>query len=149
MQKGWFHDMNQSQMLGEQIGRVLRTHGIQKVRIRPAKGAVGRENPVVIRRAYDIRTSCGRQNTDSAESPLLLHIRGEKTTPLLRCIAIGAAVVGGMAAAAVIGRLCGEWKLRRKYAKLYAERLQRQRMRMEQRMQKQVRHVGGQQAGTV
>ena len=91
MQKGWFHDMNQSQMLGEQIGRVLRTHGIQKVRIRPVKGAAGRENPVVIRRAYDIRTSCGRQNTDSAESPLLLHIRGEKNE-LLRYVEEGECV---------------------------------------------------------
>lgn len=81
------------------------------------------DDPIVIRRIYDITATCGRQNKDSDDPPVTLHFRGEQSTPLLRCLAVGAAVIGIAAAAAVVCRVRQHWQIRRQYARRYADRL--------------------------
>ncbi len=93
-------------------------------------------NPLVIRRTYDITAACTRQNADADDEPLSVHIRGERTTPLLRCAVIGAAAVGTVMTAMYLSRACREWRIRRSCARRYAERLRDQRYRMQNRMQK-------------
>ena len=84
------------------------------------------DNPIVIRRAYDISTACCRRNTATEDAPMSLHIRGEQSSPLVRCVLIGAAAVGAAAAAGMLCRL----RLRMKYRRRYAQRLKQMRMQM-------------------
>ena len=84
------------------------------------------DNPIVIRRAYDISTTCSRRNTAEEDAPMSLHIRGEQSSSLVRCVLIGAAAVGAAAAA---GMLC-KLHLRMKYRRRYAQRLKQMRIQM-------------------
>ena len=88
------------------------------------------KNPLVIRRTYDITAACTRQNADADEAAISMNVRGDRVTPLLRCAAIGAAVIGIAASAALYFRVRREWQIRRKYARRYADRLKEQRLRM-------------------
>lgn len=91
------------------------------------------KNPLIIRRTYDITAACTRQNADAGDEALSVHIRGERTTPLLRCAVIGAAAVGAVMTAMYLSRACREWRIRRSCARRYAERLREQRHRMQMR----------------
>ena len=66
-----------------------------------------KEAPAMLRRAYEFSVSCGKDGEDDARAPLFFHIRGERSTPLLRCLVIGAAVVGEMLALEILDTWLG------------------------------------------
>ncbi|MBE6657968.1 MAG: hypothetical protein E7604_05925 [Ruminococcaceae bacterium] len=123
--------MNHSPTLGLHIRRVLHPPMHAVTRVHTQKH--GADDPIVIRRTYDISAECGRQKKDGDTPPVVLHFRGEKTTPLLRCAAIGMTVIGAAAAIMLFCRIRRDWQLRRRYARRYAERLKNQRLRMKHR----------------
>ena len=83
------------------------------------------ENPIVLRRTCDISAMCGRLDDGEDNGAVLMHVHTSKTTPLLRCIAIGAAVIGAAAVIAGICRAKRDLMIRRKYARRYADRYRR------------------------
>ena len=124
------------------------SHGlhIRRIRIRPAAHDTALQyhpqnkrcetqdaNPLIIRRTYDITAACTRSGSGEDDPPLSVHIRGERTTPLLRCVILGAAAVGVAVSASWFCRMSREWQIRRKYAHKYAERLKEQRLRIQLR----------------
>lgn len=127
--------MNHSPAHGLHIRRILLRPDISNAvlshPISDKKNKSREKNPLVIRRTYDITAACTRQNADDAA--ISMHVRGDRTTPLLRCALIGAAVIGIAASAALFFRVRRECQIRRKYARRYADRLKEQRLRMKMR----------------
>lgn len=126
--KGRSRQMNQSPGLKLNIRRAAHRMPYSVVR---TADAPHKKEPLVIRRTYDISTSCGREQDTEETAPLMMRIRGERATPLLRCVAVGAAIAGITAAAVIVLRFRDEWRIRRKYARRYADRLKQQRLRMQ------------------
>ena len=121
------------------------SHGL-RIRLRPVtdgtallcrpqnqRNRTQNQNPLIIRRTYDITAACTRLNGEEEDAPLTVHIRGERATPLLRCAVIGAAAVGIAVSASLVYRMSREWQVRRKYARKYADRLKEQRLKMQLR----------------
>ena len=88
------------------------------------------KDPLVLRRTYDISAVCGRKSDKSGDGAVLMRVRGTKTTPLVRCIAVGAALLCGIAAIAACCRIRQSMKLRRKYARRYADQYQKKLYRI-------------------
>lgn len=103
----------------------------------PAVPVMKTDDPIVIRRNYDITAACGR-SSDGDDGAVTMHMHLSRTTPLWRCIVIGAAVVGTAAAVIGICRARRHFLIRRKYARRYAERfkLQKQNLQMQHLQQK-------------
>ena len=80
------------------------------------------DNPLVLRRTYHITAACGRQK-DADDGAVMMQMHLTRSSPLWRCIAIGAAAVGITAAVIGICRAKRQLLIRRKYARRYAERL--------------------------
>lgn len=129
--------MNHSPINGLQIRRIrlrpLTDGSMLSCHPHDKRNRMHGKNPLILRRTYDITAACTRQNTDEGDEPLALHIRGERSTPLLRYAVIGAAAIGVAVTAMYLSRVCREWQIRRKYARRYAERLREQRYRMQMR----------------
>lgn len=129
--------MNHSPIHGLHIRRIslrpMINNAVLSCHPQDKRNRINEKNPLIIRRTYDISAACTRQNTGEGEEPLALHIRGERSTPLLRYAVIGAAAIGVAVTAMYLSRVCREWQLRRKYARRYAERLREQRYRMQMR----------------
>lgn len=88
-----------------------------------------KEAPAMLRRAYEFSVSCGKDGEDDARAPLFFHIRGERSTPLLRCLVIGAAVVGVIGIVGICTRVRRDLRIRRIYANRYAARLKAERLK--------------------
>lgn len=129
--------MNHSPIHGLHIRRIslrpMINNAVLSCHPQDKRNRINEKNPLIIRRTYDISAACTRQNTVEGEEPLALHIRGERSTPLLRYAVIGAAAIGVAVTAMYLSRVCREWQLRRKYARRYTERLREQRYRMQMR----------------
>ena len=98
----------------------------------------GSHAPLVLRRSFDIRASCGRENdTDGDSCPISVRLCGTQSTPLLRCAAVGAAVIAAGTAAALLLRARRDLALRRRYAQHYEKRLAKKAARIERRVKKQ------------
>ena len=96
-----------------------------------------KHEPIVIRRTYDITTSCGRKQKHghtAGNPPIEMHIQGETESSLLRCALIGTAVVCTIAAVGMLCRLHCAAKYRRKYAKRYAEKQKREQYRYQKKI---------------
>ena len=63
----------------------------------------------------------------------LMQMHLSRTTPLWRCIAVGAAAIGATAALIGICRAKRQLLLRRRYARRYAEQLKLQKMKLQAR----------------
>ncbi|MBR5869649.1 MAG: hypothetical protein IKZ09_01310 [Clostridia bacterium] len=94
------------------------------------------KDPLVLRRTYDISAVCGRSGDKSGDGAVLMRVRGTKTTPLVRCIAVGAALVVGIAAIAACCRIRQSMRLQRKLARRYADQYQKKLYRIRRRAEK-------------
>ena len=117
--------MNHSQAPTLHIRRILHVPMLS-----PSQKKSKAADPIVIRRTYDMTAACGRESEGEEGGAVTMRVRGTRTTPLGRCIAIGAAAVGVLAAAAAISRVRQSWIIRRKYARRYAALRRQQKLRM-------------------
>lgn len=88
------------------------------------------KNPVVLRRSYDLSAALCRRQTKDSDAPAVLHMNGTCETPLLRCMLLGAAACGLVLSFCMLKRMCLAAKLRRRYARRYADMLRTQKMHM-------------------
>ena len=88
-----------------------------------------KEPPAMLRRSYEFSVSCGRDGEDDARAPLFVHIRGERSTPLLRCLAVGGAVLGVIGVIGICAKVRRNLHIRRIYANRYAARLKAERLK--------------------
>ena len=109
------------------------TH-IRRVLHIPAVPMNKTDDPIVLRRNYDITASCGRR-CDGDDGTVMMQMHLSRTTPLWRCIAVGAAAVGVTAAVIGFCRAKRQFLLKRKYARRYAEQLKLQKLQTLQRLQ--------------
>ncbi len=105
---------------------------IRRVLHIPAVPMSKTDDPIVIRRNYDITAACGRKS-DGEDGAVMMQMHLSRTTPLWRCIAVGAAVIGVTAAVIGICRAKRQLLLRRKYARRYAEQLKLQKLQLRSR----------------
>lgn len=85
--------------------------------------------PAMLRRSYAFSFSCGKDGEDGAQSPLYFHVHGERSEPLLRCLAVGAAAAGVIGMIGLCARVRRNLRLRKKYADRYAARLKAERLK--------------------
>ena len=90
------------------------------------------DDPILLRRSCDITAACGRKS-DGEDGAVMMQMHLSRTTPLWRCIAVGAAAIGVTAALIGICRAKRQLLLRRKYARRYAEQLKLQKMKLQAR----------------
>lgn len=88
------------------------------------------KNPVILRRTYDLSAALCRRQTKDSDAPAVLHMSGTCETPLLRCMLLGAAACGLVLSFCMLKRMCLSAKLRRRYARRYADMLRARKMRM-------------------